>query len=95
VDAELRRTDDPRKTEGIGKFIKQHQKHMLSPPMPTEEELLSMPPGLKNDRYILSDAIKTETDVIVTNDKTFRSQGKGFGPEVIGSERYLERKGQI
>lgn len=95
VDAELRRTDDPRKTEGIGKFIKQHQKHMLSPPMPTEEELLSMPPGLKNDRYILSDAIKTETDVIVTNDKTFRSQGNGFGPEVIGPERYLERKGQI
>ncbi|AGI47379.1 hypothetical protein TALC_00370 [Thermoplasmatales archaeon BRNA1] len=95
VDAELRKTTDPDKIEGIRKYITQHQKHMLSPPLPTKEELEAMPPGLNDDRYILSDAIKTKTDIIVTQDKTFRNQGKNFGPIIIGPEEYNARKSQI
>ena len=92
VDAELRRTADPAKVDGVRRFIRHHEKHMISPSPPTREMLDGMPAVLKNDRYILSDAIQTDADIIVTNDKTFRNRGNGFGPEVMRPKEYLDSK---
>ena len=92
VDAELRRTTDPSKVDGINRYIRHHEKRMISPPPPTHEMLSRMPESMGNDRYILSDAIQTDTDIIVTNDKAFCSKGRGFGPEIMRPKEYLDCK---
>jgi len=94
VDAELRKTTDPKKVDGIHRFIHQHEKNMISPPLPTPDEIARYPPKLKNDRYILSDAVKTGTDVIVTNDKQFCRQGSGYGPAMMRPKEYLTSRKQ-
>ena len=74
-------------------YARRYYHRMIRTGEPTSQELSVMPKNLKADVLILHDAIKTDADIIVTDDRKFKSKANGYnGIVVINSEEYVRRK---
>lgn len=88
VDRELRKVPVSPHREVIGAYADKHAVKRVR--RPTEKELVSMDVPEK-DRMILYEARKAGAEILVTDDKEFRSKGRGCKDiSVVSSEEYLK-----